>query len=152
MATVNDVANYLLHLRNENLDNGLNFSLTNLKMQKLLYFCHAMFAVSHKGDRLIEDTDFQAWRYGPVIPEIYYRFNLYGQNEIPPDIEYGFDNLKNNEMEIINKVWETLRDKSAFDLVEISHATGSPWHNSYNEGTNNIINHNDIYKYFGGKS
>lgn len=152
MAYANEVANYLLHLRQENSEEGFNFSLTNLKIQKILYFCQAMFAIAQDGNRLIEDTEFEAWAYGPVIPEIYYRFNLYGQNEIPVGTDNTFNNLNRNEIDIIEQVWSTLRDKSAFDLVEISHANGGPWYNAFKERYNNKINHDDIFYYFGGQS
>ncbi|WP_051681432.1 Panacea domain-containing protein [Virgibacillus alimentarius] len=152
MAAVNEVVNYLLYLRNKNSENGLYFSLTNLKLQKLLYFCEAMFLVSENRTSLIEDTKFQAWRYGPVVPEIYYRFNVYGQNDIPTSIKGEFENLKQNEIKIIEEVWGTLRDKSAFDLVEISHITDGPWSKVYKEGENNEINSDDIYNYFSDES
>lgn len=151
MATVNETVNYLLHLRNEDEDRGFNFSLTNLKLQKLLYFCHAMFAVSKNGELLIKDATFQAWRYGPVIPEVYYRFNIHGQSEIPLIVEGNFNGLDKIEIRIIEEVWTTLRDKSAFDLVEISHARGGPWDNAFSEGENNEIKQSDILEFFGGK-
>jgi|SRR5699024_187603 len=147
MAKIDSIVSYLLRLRDQNYERGFNFSLTNLKLQKLLYFCEAIFAVSNNKP-LIEDATFQAWKYGPVIPKIYYRYNIFGQNEIPKSSDRDYEELSQNEKEIIKRVWETLRDKNAFDLVEISHVENGPWYNAYAKGENTIIDFDEILKYY----
>jgi len=44
-------------------------SLTNLALQKLLYFAHAMFLIE-QGRPLLSGY-FEAWEYGPVHPAAY---------------------------------------------------------------------------------
>jgi uncharacterized phage-associated protein len=46
--------------------------LTNLKLQKLLYYSQAWFLAEK--DREIFAEDFQAWVHGPVLPSQYHRF------------------------------------------------------------------------------
>jgi uncharacterized phage-associated protein len=46
--------------------------LTNLKLQKLLYYAQAWFLVIH--DKPLFSEDFQAWVHGPVLPTQYQRF------------------------------------------------------------------------------
>src|SRR5579871_1664070 len=46
--------------------------LTNLKLQKLLYYAQAWHLV-HK-DKYLFSEDFQAWIHGPVLPSQYQRF------------------------------------------------------------------------------
>jgi len=49
--------------------------LTNLKLQKLLYYADGWYAV--EGDIPLFDEQFQAWVHGPVLPSQYHRFKDY---------------------------------------------------------------------------
>jgi uncharacterized phage-associated protein len=50
--------------------------LTNLKLQKLLYYAQAWFLVLQNG-RPIFSEDFEAWVHGPVLVSQYNRFKSY---------------------------------------------------------------------------
>ncbi|AOV07409.1 Panacea domain-containing protein [Sporosarcina ureilytica] len=152
MASVQDVANYLLYLRDNDMETGKYYALSNLKMQKLLYFCQGIYSAVHNGSRLIVDDEFEAWRYGPVLPSAYFRFNIYGQNDIPRNETGDFSGLSEGENLVIQNVWENLRYRSAFDLVEASHVQNGPWHNVYHGEGDNIINQEIIVNYFGGQN
>lgn len=126
MAKAMDVANYLIHLRDTDEKNGQYFSLSNLKLQKLLYYCQGGH-YKWDNEKLIDDEDnllFEAWNYGPVVPEIYFTFKRFGQNDIYSD-DVSFD-LKPNEEETIEAVWSQLKNKSAFQLVDLTHSE-KPW-------------------------
>lgn len=60
--------------------------LTNLKLQKLLYYAQAWHLVYFKG-RPIFDEDFQAWVHGPVLPSQYHRFKKYAWQPILEEIK-----------------------------------------------------------------
>lgn len=60
MATVFDVAKYILRKQGR---------MTTWKLQKLCYYCQAWHLV-WTGRELFPE-DFQAWRNGPVCPELY---------------------------------------------------------------------------------
>ena len=70
------VANFLI-----NECNRQNVPITNLKLQKLLYFVQGEYVRSYN-ERLIDD-DFYAWQLGPVVPEVYYKFAIYSSSPIP---------------------------------------------------------------------
>ncbi|MCC5891341.1 type II toxin-antitoxin system antitoxin SocA domain-containing protein [Exiguobacterium sp.] len=150
MATVQQVTDFLLNLRDNDMEAGKYYSLSNLKLQKLLYFCHGIFSAVHQGRRLIVDENFEAWRYGPVIPSVYFRFNSYGQNDIPQIELDNFIGLQPDEIIVIQNVWNNLKQRSAFDLVEASHVSEGPWHNVYYNDSDNVIQHEQIVNYFGG--
>ncbi len=152
MATVEQVTNFLLNLRDNDMESGKYYSLSNLKMQKLLYFCHGIFSATNQGRPLIIGDNFEAWRYGPVIPAAYFRFNVYGQNDIPQDQTGDFNGLLPNEANVIENVWNNLKQRDAFELVEASHLPNGPWDNVYNSNSSdNIIHHEQISNYFGGQ-
>lgn len=54
--------------------------MTNLKLQKLLFYAQAFYLAIC--DRPLFDEDFQAWATGPVQPEVYHRFQHYKWNPI----------------------------------------------------------------------
>ena len=54
--------------------------LTNLKLQKLLYYAQAWFLALK--DKPLFNEDFQAWVHGPALPSQYRRFKKYGWGPI----------------------------------------------------------------------
>lgn len=48
--------------------------LTNLKLQKLLYYADGWYAVVSAGGTPLFAEEFQAWVHGPVLPSQYRRF------------------------------------------------------------------------------
>lgn len=141
------VANYFLDLAR--LDGGVEkWGLTNLKMQKLLYFAHGNY-LALQGRPLIREC-FQAWTYGPVIPALFRELSVYGDNPITGSIgtrdsieEEGFDS------DYLRLIWSSYRGFSAFDLVEMSHESGSPWDITIRKkGKYAEIDNEDIRRYF----
>ena len=72
--------------------------VTNLRLQKLLYFIQGMSYVI-KNRAMIKD-EFYAWQYGPVVPKIYFEYNGYIGN--PIRITYTINNIENEDVEIID--------------------------------------------------
>ena len=61
------VANRLLQLAEEDGN-----QLTVMQILKLVYFCHAWTLALY--DRPLIEQPIEAWRYGPVIPDVYHSF------------------------------------------------------------------------------
>lgn len=161
-----DVANYIIEYCDDQ-----NYSLTNLRLQKLMYFVQA-FAYSKIGRYAISD-DFEAWAYGPVIPDLYREYSHNGSAQIKSDqikehydakvrydkekkgFHFNFINSKRidiNLQKVVKEVIETFADKNDFYLVRLSHEIG-PWKNYYESGRRNIlIPKNEIGLIFGGTS
>jgi uncharacterized phage-associated protein len=128
--------------------------VTNLKIQKLLYFSHGLSLV-WKNEKLLEE-DFQAWKYGPVLPSLYHDLKIFGQS--PLKISSGFirswpeikiQEQKSKVEEIINLVLDQLGGHTGPQLVEISHNNQGPWHAVYNSEKKDIkITNAAIKKYF----
>lgn len=147
LAKVKDVINYLRYLRDLDEKNRKYHSLSNLKLQKLLYYCQGGH-FKWDNEELIKDATFEAWRYGPTIPEVYKEYSKYGQSDIPAfSFSYGDFNLLRNEKETIEAVWTQLKDLHDFTLVDSSRME-SPWMNNYTEGFDNPICNKEIKKFF----
>ena len=54
--------------------------VTNLALQKLLYFAHSIFLIEAK--RPLVSGYFEAWQYGPVHPAAYSAFKTAGSSPI----------------------------------------------------------------------
>lgn len=77
--TADQVADTLISLaRNRHID------VSNLKLQKLLYYAQAWNLAFY--DKPLFDEDFEAWVHGPVVPSIFQRFKTYRWNEITEDV------------------------------------------------------------------
>lgn len=76
MTTANEVADYLITLAHERGE-----EVSNLKLQKLLYYAQA-WHLGLYGEPLFPEK-FQAWMSGPVIPELFWRWNEFGIGPVP---------------------------------------------------------------------
>lgn len=117
------------------IDNGL--WLTNLKLQKVLYYIWRDY-YEKTGKRLFEDDHFQAWMYGPVVPSVYYEYWTNVASKI-----FITDNPKEKiDKEISDFLLEELkkyRSKSASELVNLTHADGTPWSVCHKKGDKTVI-------------
>ena len=101
-------------------------NLTPMQVQKLVYFCHAwMLALCQRP--LIEQP-IEAWRYGPVVPDVYRSLRRYGgepvRREIPDVQDREFDH---QESSIIAQVFDLYSDFNGPQLSAMTHAVGTPW-------------------------
>jgi len=137
------IANFFVRFSNEHGDN-----LTNLKLQKLLYFAQAWYLVFYKHP--LFDNEIQAWVHGPVIPEIYSRFKKYGWSPIIEEISKP--DLSENIKKHLIKVFNYYGRYSAYELESITYGA-EPWKNARDNlppdaSSENIISHQDMQDYY----
>lgn len=109
-----ELARHIIAVANKN-----SLSITNLKLQKVLYFSlqTAIKEKIYKKEKLekIYDCPFRVWRYGPVVKEIYDSYRIYGAN---PIIE---DERETILFQPLNDIIVYLLKENSFDLVNRSH-------------------------------
>lgn len=142
--TAENVARYLAHLASQAFvgDNKEREGITNLKLQKVLYFAQAYY-LSKVGKSLFSD-DIEAWEYGPVIPNVYHKFKTKGSD--PIICEEDKSALLDEDRETLKKIWGTFGGYSASKLVDIAHAH-TPWKEA-NQLANKVISHKAIKEYY----
>lgn len=136
-----DIARYIINKCNEK-----GIIISNLKLQKLLYFVQG-YTFAFDGHRCFSNK-IQAWDYGPVCPDAYHEFKKYGAMNIPPVhecIEVTFDSHDNiswdtvpfdsskidsDTRETIDAVVNNYAPFSATKLVDITH-NQLPWKKTY---------------------
>lgn len=107
-----------------------DLSVTPLKVQKLLYFCHAwMLGIHH---RPLIKQNFKAWEFGPIVPVLFHALKHYGARPVQSEISaFGIPDYDDDQTDIVNQVLDKYGELSAARLMLLSHLPGTPWHQTY---------------------
>lgn len=115
-------------------------SVTNLKLQKLLYYVQG-FHLAIYGKPLFEE-DILAWEHGPVVREVYGAFSQHGAEPIPVP-EEGVT-LEQYQKDLVVEIWKVYGQFSAWRLRDMTH-NESPWQET---GRNRVISHEILKNFF----
>ncbi len=136
--------------------------ISPMKLQKLLYYAHGWhLALTNEpllGDRV------EAWRYGPVVAEVYHMFKGFGNSPIRgvrakrpvyAENRLGFETPEipqeaNEARKVVDRVWDVYKTLSAAQLSNMTHGEGTPWSGAKAAGSR-IIEDEDIKAYFYSK-
>ena len=126
--------------------NSQNRTISNLKLQKILYFVQAEFLVA-KGYPCFSE-EIEAWDFGPVVPEVYQEYKFFGGANIPV-IGRSFRPIlvSDDDQELIDGIVDECAKYSASALVEITHKQ-APWKKAYRPGYSNVIPKKSIQEFF----
>lgn len=147
-------ANYIIWFVNQNFPNT---SFTHVKLQKILYYVYCDFL---KNGATIFEEKIEKWQYGPVTPSVYNNFRSYGFSRITtPETTVNFLNdekgvrferepfnpsvlnLTIGQRQRLDFIINSLVNKEAFELVELTHKESS-WlraEQAIKNGEKNII-------------
>lgn len=156
MARAMDVANYVINFCNNvikcgSFGNKYKYFISNLYLQKLLYFLNVIYLLDHKQHSLIQGEHFETWDYGPVLFDVYETYKTYGgahiSHVLPPldyakdingnenrNYKYNRNNIKENDQYFIkNKLEDERNSKGLLHfrpsyLISKSHEE-SQWQN-----------------------
>lgn len=148
-----EIAKYVINYSEE-----IGNPISNLKLQKLLYYIQAAMLVE-KGKKCFDDPII-AWEFGPVVVSVYQAYREYGRGELPVQemsremifdpvkMKIVFSKPRNVEIQhrkIINKVIESYAHvKNPFELVKKTHKE-DPWQDT---NLNKEIDCDKIRKYY----
>lgn len=125
------VANELIRL---GMQDGKYF--TPMQLLKLTYIAHGW----HLGffDTPLTDDDIEAWKYGPVIPNLYRAIKQYGGNQISTLIQLlqgEISTLTDEQAKIIKFTYQRYGHLTGVQLSALTHEIGTPWHEFFNPVT-----------------
>ncbi len=103
--------------------------ISNLQLQKILYFIQ-VDALKRTGAPAFSD-DMEAWRFGPVAPEVYYFFCGYGGLSILSTYDIDYSIAQDSQ---INKIIEEKRVVKPWELVREAHTPGKAWDKTFQDG------------------
>jgi uncharacterized phage-associated protein len=133
-ATANLVAECIISLSHEK-----HAPISNLKLQKLLYYSQAWHLALFKHPLFKEEIE--AWVHGPVVPEIFRRYRDCKWSPIP-------DSKLNSVCQFrphLEEVWRVYGNFTAFELERLTHSE-DPWKNARIGIASDASSHNIISK------
>lgn len=95
-----------------------NLPITNLQLQKVMYFVIKDYLSKNGQDEFIKniyDDPFETWQYGPVVPDLYFRFSIFGSTPMRIEGKY------NEEYKVFDSSISKFLTENVFDLVKKSH-------------------------------
>lgn len=158
----------ICYIRSNYIMNGIS----NLRLQKLLYFIQAGFLIT-KGKPCFSSS-IEAWDFGPVVPWIYERYEYYNIESIPRDIlctpkvwfknpkcwitpqtklprdfvsAYIQDQISKDDRELIYKIVDKFAPYDTHALMKITQ-NQKPWKEAFVPGERNTITIQSILDYF----
>lgn len=137
MTRAKDVAKYYLWRGAQDED-----LLTNLKLQKLLYYAQGFYLAIHNKPLFSETIE--AWTHGPVVPSIYHLYKENGSNVIELDGSIDFEQIDPETRSILEDVYQVYGQFSAFALRNLTHDE-PPWKNT---PKGEEIKHSALKEYF----
>ena len=109
--------------------------VTNIELQCLLYIIQRKFLAC---DMIAFFDDFEAWAFGAVVPNSYYRFCGFGAMPIT-HINYEI-NIEEKRKKFLDLIIETYRGNDPFKLIDEVKIPNGAWETIYNnEGKKKII-------------
>lgn len=122
-----DVAKYIIYLASQNVIDEVNGEkvyegITNLKLQKILYFAQVHSLV--KSNKPLFEQDIKAWQYGPVVGEVYDAYKQYRRRSIL--LKQDASNLPIEVKLFLQDVWYLFGSYSVGKLVRMTH-NDAPW-------------------------
>lgn len=128
-----DIAKYIINYYHEK-----GIDITNLKLQKLLYYVQGECLATPSINGACFDDEIQAWKHGPVVPSVYFTYNIFMDNPIwlmPSD---GIPEIDEKYKKVIDQVLDRYQDWDPWALVEQTHKE-NPWKDTYKDDTSYIV-------------
>jgi len=153
-----DIARYIINYSHEK-----DYLVSNLSLQKLLYFVQAHFLVSSKEKAPLFKDKIEAWDFGPVVPKAYNEYRQFGGTSIPyiksyfitrtgniwdsERVPYKDDCIDEGTKKYINDVVDNFSNKSSTYLTKLTQSQG-PWLDAYAQGKRAEITPASLQAYF----
>jgi uncharacterized phage-associated protein len=151
MLACQNVADYFIWLAN-----STGSFISNLKLQKLVYYAQA-WHLALNGMPLF-DEDFEAWVHGPVIPTLYHEFKEFSWKPIFKEVDeqHLLDSLGDEAFGFLQEVAEEYFCCDAYELERMTHAE-APWLRArgslpLDAPSNEVIHKEWMKEYYGARA
>lgn len=126
------------------------YDITPMQLLKLVYIAHGWSLGIL--DRPLISNEIEAWRHGPVIPDVYHTFKKYRssnitgygsdivwESDLQQYIEIPTEKIEDDDYKaLLDRVWDIYKKYSGWELSAITHRDGTPWSTVWNRfGKNN---------------
>lgn len=144
-STADRVAEALINLSHENED-----PVSNLKLQKLLYYSQAWFLAIFKKPLFGEEIE--AWVHGPVVPQVFRRYRVCRGSAIPKGDTIG---VSTRVLRHIEEIWKVYGEFHGYELERMTHRD-RPWKDARrgllpDESSNRVITKDAMMRYYSSR-
>ena len=136
MYNILEVSKYIINYSIE-----IESPVSNLKLQKLLYYVQAKFLIDK--NKVCFENNIENWRHGPVIPQIYRSFKKYFNSNIEVFQKVN-EEISYEDKKLIDTVVLSYKLTEAWEMVDKTH-NEEPWKST---NRNEIITTESIENYF----
>lgn len=135
------IANYIIAKCNEK-----ELSISNLRLQKIMYYVQGYFLRAY--NECAFDSNIFNWPYGPVVPDVYFEYCVYGSSEIHFEnelIEAHLNKIKERKhRKLIDEIIEKCSQYTPGGLINLTHSE-KPWKET---NRSDLISNSKIMDYF----
>lgn len=119
-----------------------------MKLLKLVYIAHGYNLGFYK--KPLISNSIEAWKYGPVIPELYHFTKKFGKHPVDPDLidVLSTVDLEENDKKFIKLVWDAYKRLNGLELSTLTHEKDTPWEKTYNGDFYKVIPNELIQDYY----
>lgn len=112
--------------------------LSNLKLQKLLYYAQGHHLAQHGAPLFVDDL--QAWSHGPVVPSVYRQYKGFGSGDLRLDDAdpFRFEQVDPATADFLVMIWNTYGGFAAWRLRNMTHDE-PPWREHFRPDTTHIV-------------
>lgn len=130
-----------------NCSNSKNASISNLKLQKLLYLVWIDYYKCKK--QYLFYDNFEAWKIGVILPKIYYEYSIYGGMNIGKKYKQSKIFISQEDKDIIRTLLDIHIYLQASTIVNDLDENYKPWADIYKNGSGNkrVIPFDQIVKW-----
>jgi len=139
-----NIADHFLAVANE-----CGSFISNLKLQKLIYYAQAWHLAIY--DHPLFPEKFQAWVHGPVIPELYRTYKVFGSKPIVAENAVRL-NCDQETQDFFDELIDEYFGIDAYTLELLTHRE-DPWKNARkglapDVPSSEVINEDDMKNYY----
>ena len=101
-------------------------TLSLMSLLKLTYISHGWHLETR--NMPLFSNRIEAWQYGPVVPEVYRDFRKQGINVSAPVNSVPDASFTEQDEDFLEQIYKIYGSLAAFQLSDITHVPGGPWH------------------------
>jgi uncharacterized phage-associated protein len=98
--------------------------LSIMQLLKLVYIAHGWHLEMRRSPLIINKIE--AWKYGPVIPDVYNAFRQQGIDATQP-VPVNSLPMAANDHDLLEQIYQGYGGLSAMQLSDMTHETNGPW-------------------------
>lgn len=113
-------------------------TMTPMKLLKLVYIAHGFSLALLERD--LFKNRIEAWKFGPVIPDLYQATKRFGRGEIPLDLIGDPDDTSVDPQvqSFLEDVYDKYGHLNGIQLSYLTHQSGTPWERVYDQRFRNL--------------